>query len=50
MINRLDEIMLSNNVVESFYNEYNNNKEFKLWIDETIPEINLCEKQQQNNL
>lgn len=49
MLKKLDEIMLSNNVVESFYNEYNNNKEFKLWIDETIPEINLCEKQQQNN-
>lgn len=49
MINLLRKILLSNDVVEDFYNEYNKNKDFKNWLDETIPEIALCEKQQQNN-
>ncbi len=49
MLNLLNEIILSNNVVEKFYKEYNNNEEFKSWLDKEIPEIELCEKQQQNN-
>ncbi len=49
MLKKLDEIILSNKVVENFYNHYQNNQEFKLWIDKNIPEIDLCEKQQQNN-
>lgn len=49
MLKLLNEIVLSNNVVKRFYNEYNNNQEFHVWLDKTIPEIELCEKQQQNN-
>ena len=49
MQNFLNKIILSNNVVESFYNEYKNNNEFKKWLDKTIPEIAMCENQQQNN-
>ena len=49
MLNLLNRILLSNNVVEDFYNEYKNNVDFKTWIDKTIPQVDLCEKQQQNN-
>jgi hypothetical protein len=49
MLDLLNKILLSNNVVEDFYKEYNSNHEFKNWLDKTIPEIELCEKQQQNN-
>lgn len=49
MLELLNEIILSNNVVDNFYKEYNNNQDFKTWLDKTIPEIQLCEKQQQNN-
>ena len=49
MIDLLNRILLSNKVVENFYNEYENNKEFRDWLDKNIPEIALCEKQQQNN-
>lgn len=49
MLRLLNEIILSNNVFERFYKEYNHNKDFKNWLDKTIPEIELCEKQQQNN-
>ena len=45
----LDNILLSDNVVENFYKEFNNNVEFKKWLNETLPEIDLCENQQQNN-
>ncbi len=49
MIDKLDEILLSQNVAKNFYNAYNNDENFKSWLDETIPEITLCEAQQQNN-
>lgn len=45
----LDEILLSDNVVEDFYDKYDNNQEFKNCIDITIPEIKKCEEQKQNN-
>ena len=45
----LDEILLSSYVVDNFYNEYNNNKEFKEWLDSTIPDIKKCEEREQNN-
>ena len=43
----LNDIILSNNAVEEFYNNYNG--EFKKWIDDIIPEINDCIKQEQIN-
>lgn len=49
MIKLFNNILLSNNVVENFYNEYNNNAEFKSWLGKLIPEIEKCEKQRQNN-
>lgn len=49
MLRFLNEIILSNNVVERFYKEYENNIDFKNWLDKEIPETELCEKQQQNN-
>ena len=45
----LDKILLSNNVVKDFCNEYNSNTEFKKWLDTFLPEIKSCEKQAQNN-
>lgn len=45
----LNKILLSDNVVEKFYNNFNNNPEFKAWLDEVIPEVQACENQQQNN-
>lgn len=44
----LDDIILSDKVVENFHEAYKNQK-IKAWIDELIPQIELCEKQQQNN-
>lgn len=49
MIDKLDEILLSQNVVENFYNAYKGDENFRTWLDKTIPEISLCEAQQQNN-
>ena len=49
MLNLLNQILLSNNVVEQFYEEWNNNQDFRNWLNKTIPELELCEKQQQNN-
>ena len=48
-IELLDSIMLSNNVYSDFYAIYSDNIEFKKWLDDLLPEIDLCEKQQQNN-
>lgn len=48
-IKTLDSILLSNNVVDNFYNTYNNNQEFRTWLDAVIPDIEKCEKQEQNN-
>ncbi len=48
-LEQLDSILLSQNVVENFYNEFNNNAKFREWLNKTLPEIELCEKQQQNN-
>ena len=45
----LDSLLLSNNVVDNFYNEYINNAWFKEELDKFLPEIYLCEKQKQNN-
>ena len=45
----LDNIILSQNVVDDFYSTWNNNIEFRDWILQNIPELEDCEKQQQNN-
>ena len=45
--NLLDRILLSKDVVSKFHDEYKNNSVFKRWIDENIPEVSLCEKQEQ---
>ena len=45
----LDEILLSDNIVEKFYFEYDVNEEFKTWLDTTIPDIRKCEEREQNN-
>jgi len=45
----LDSIVLSDNVVDNFYDRYNNDSEFQSWINTTIPEVQKCEEQQQNN-
>lgn len=49
MLETLDKIVLSKNVVEDFYNEYKNNIKFRDWLDKLIPEIKKCEQQEQNN-
>lgn len=49
MKNLLTQILLSDNVVDDFYQEFNNNIEFRKWLNDTIPEIEVCEKQQQDN-
>lgn len=45
----LEKILLSDNVVEELYENLQNNKLFKKWIDKYLPEINDCEAQEQNN-
>ena len=45
----LDEILLSGNVVDNFYENYNNNESFKEWINTNIPDIKKCEERGQNN-
>lgn len=45
----LDDIILSDKVVERFDCILENNIEFTLWLDSVIPEIRACEKQKQNN-
>ena len=45
----LNKILLSKNVVENFYEEFNNNVDFRNWLNKVIPEVERCEKQQQNN-
>lgn len=45
----LDEILLSENVVKNFYNYYENNSQFRNWLDEILPEIQHCKNQKQDN-
>ena len=45
----LDEIILSDEVVENFHREYINNYDFKKWIDFHIPTVKDCAEQKQNN-
>jgi len=48
-IENLDNILLSNNVVESFHEHYDNNKVFQTFINKILPEIEDCKNQVQNN-
>ena len=45
----LDKILLSDNVVETFYRYYNENEEFKKWLLELIPEVEDARLQKQDN-
>lgn len=44
----LNRVLLSKDAAYSFYNIYDNNVEFREWIDELIPEVRKCELQKQN--
>jgi len=48
MIKRLDDILLSDNVVDAVYKEYEN-ADFKNWLIDFLPEIVNCENCQQDN-
>ena len=48
-LSTLDDIILSQNAVDYFYDKYTNDKHFSQWLDNTIPYIKPCEKQEQNN-
>ena len=47
MRNKLDEILLSENVRDNFHSSYNG--EFKVWLDSLLPEIEKCASQKQDN-
>lgn len=44
----LENILLSNKVVESFYDRFNNDKNFKVWLEKTMPHVIKCEEREQN--
>lgn len=46
---KLDSIILSDNVVDEFYHNYNNNSQFQTLIDTNISDIKRCQEQKQNN-
>lgn len=48
-IKLLDDILLSEKVVNNFYERFNNDQGFKNWLDDTIPDVRMCEEQKQNN-
>lgn len=48
MIEVLDEILLSDNVVKNFYKNYGN-ENFKKWVLSVLPEIEECKNQNQDN-
>ena len=48
MLQKLDKILLSKNVVDDFYRQYNN-PEFRQWLTTVLPEIEACRKQEQDN-
>ncbi len=49
IVDVLDKILLSDNVVEDFYTQYNSNIEFREALDNTIPEVKACANRSQNN-
>ena len=48
-IEKLDYILSRNNVCETFYDFYNNDKEFANWLDVNIPEVKDCMNMNQDN-
>ncbi len=48
MIKLLDKILLSDNVKDEFYKNYNDS-EFKAWLLSILPEIEACKNQKQDN-
>ncbi len=48
MLKKLDEILLSQDVVADFYRSYNN-PEFKAWLTSVLPEVEACKNQKQDN-
>ncbi|MBP3620035.1 MAG: HD domain-containing protein [Clostridia bacterium] len=48
-VKALDEIILSENVVERFYEKFGTDSGFSAWIDNIIPQLRKCENQKQNN-
>ena len=48
MLNVLNDILLSDNVVENFYRNYNN-EEFKEWLLNILPEVEDCKNLNQDN-
>jgi hypothetical protein len=48
MIQVLDEILLSDDVVKNFFEHYSNT-DFREWLLNVLPEVADCEKQQQDN-
>lgn len=48
-IKQLDKVLLSKNVVENFYAQYNGNKEFADNLDKLIPEVSKASVMEQNN-
>ena len=45
----LNQILLSDNVVDNFLYNYNNNSVFRNWLQEVLPEIEDCKKQSQDH-
>lgn len=49
LVKKLNKILLSNNVVENFHNEYSNNDDFRNALLSVLPEVEDCANQEQNN-
>ena len=48
MLNKLDDILLSENATQNFYQEYRN-PEFRSWLNDFLPEVEKCRLQKQDN-
>ena len=48
-LTELDEILSSEKVVDKFYKKYRTDDNFKHWLIDVLPEVDKCERQQQNN-
>ncbi len=48
MLNKLDDILLSDNATQNFYQEYRN-PDFRTWLNSFLPEVEKCRLQKQDN-